>query len=342
MESSTGKPIWEPVTVTFGTKPDLVQIIDAATALGYLFSIVKPPKGIDVNWKQYWLPLLALFSRCLYLAFVDLRPDLDMDLAISFVPTMACVMYASQEFGTNDLEKPLMFGASTPYAAFKDFEDQDLESRKERARTWRRTNVLVADLHLQSSACLPLSSKVIPDLERHLHLSVLGEKFLNNPRPLPLHEGLDTLANQIKDRLLAEHKPCKARPLLSLLTSQPTQSSLQSLLRRVIKRRYALTFGPENDAALIQAFKDTLSYYITPHILPFGAGLRGTTQEIPLTPRDRSTISDIVDELWDDNHVRTSAFTKLQNVIDQHQKHDQPALGAYGKCAETYPMVGVG
>jgi len=80
-----------------------------------------------------------------------------------------------------------------------------------------------------------------------------------------------------------------------------------------------------------------LRYYVTPHIFYKGKG-----QELLLSDDDQSSVSLIVDNLWSSDELRASAFMKLQHIIDQHQEENVPPLGAFGKCAETYPVVGVG
>lgn len=43
-ENDTNQPEVDPVTVHFGPNHDYLEIIDGAAALGYLFSIVSPPR----------------------------------------------------------------------------------------------------------------------------------------------------------------------------------------------------------------------------------------------------------------------------------------------------------
>jgi hypothetical protein len=117
---------------------------------------------------------------------------------------------------------------------------------------------------------------------------------------------------------------------------------LYSLMQKVISRRFALTSDVEKDQELSVSFQAVLAYYITPHVFPFGPGNVAKQNELSLNLVQKSTIWSIVDVLWQDEEFRGLAYQKLELLIDEHQSQNQPPLNVYGKCAETYPVVGVG
>ena len=93
----------DPVVITFGPNSTSIEIVDGTAALSYLFSILKPPDK-EANWKTYWTPLLVLFSKFLYLAFID--DDIgnnneDNKMKMTEVPIMANVMYLAESKDVN-------------------------------------------------------------------------------------------------------------------------------------------------------------------------------------------------------------------------------------------------
>lgn len=87
-----GQPIIQPVMVPFGAAPNLqMGIVDGASALGYLFSVVSYPQNFQPTWQNYFLPLTVLYAWSVYLAYINYDPTLP--LSIDAVPSMACIMY---------------------------------------------------------------------------------------------------------------------------------------------------------------------------------------------------------------------------------------------------------
>jgi hypothetical protein len=272
----------------------------------------------------------------LYLAFI--KVEAEMDVAIERVPTMACVMYTSSGIEIKSSQAPVMFGATLPYGTLKRLEDKELKGQKERARRWRRNNILIADLAKHSKALLPLSASALPDLERYLHRLIIGVPDPEAPEECPLYEGLENRASDIEQRLLNENADYATRKHDKLFGKNGTRQILQPLLRRIIQRRYELQTAPKSDPALLGYFQDVLRYYVKPHIFAKNGGV----SEVPLTSEDEFAVEMIMNDLWGVADVRDRAFAKLEFLIDRHQEDDVPPLGTYGKCAETYPVVGVG
>jgi hypothetical protein len=98
--------------VSFGPRSTQKQIVDGAAALGYLFSVLEVPVGVTPSWDTYWIPLLTLFSKCLYLAFI--RPQSIGKPLVGGIPVMANVMYLPQgdSLGMETSLRPFAFGAS--------------------------------------------------------------------------------------------------------------------------------------------------------------------------------------------------------------------------------------
>jgi len=187
------------------------------------------------------MPLLVLFCRCLYLAFVTRSPDADR--AVTCVPSMASVMYAKDgvAFGTSQI--PAMFGATLPYSPLKIHEVKDLTGQKERARKWRLKHVLVAGLKKQQpSACLPLNAKVLSDVARGLHRLIVGTAERPIPKVgHPLHKDLALLTSDIEQRLVAGKTDWAVVKHTNLASKMITKGDLEPLLITVIQRWWELT-----------------------------------------------------------------------------------------------------
>lgn len=57
-----------PETVSYGASK--ISINDGPSALGYIFSIAASNASLPRTYSSYAVPLLAIYSRCLYLAYI--------------------------------------------------------------------------------------------------------------------------------------------------------------------------------------------------------------------------------------------------------------------------------
>lgn len=123
-----------PSATYFGPGDTPIQFIDGAAVLGYIFSIVRPAQGITPTCQSYWLPMLLLCSRCLYLAFVTL--DDKEEFSHLGVPNMANIMYhhpKSMSESFDYQEWPYMFGATLPGEAHG---DKNFKENRDLASAW--------------------------------------------------------------------------------------------------------------------------------------------------------------------------------------------------------------
>lgn len=86
----------DPETVSYGASK--ISINDGPAALGYIFSIVASNADFPRTYNNYAVPLLAIYARCLYLAYVRGEGGL---LDENCVPFMASCMYNTTLAGTN-------------------------------------------------------------------------------------------------------------------------------------------------------------------------------------------------------------------------------------------------
>jgi len=119
-----------PVMVTFGAAQ--IGINDGPSALGFIFSIANPPATALPQlrtFENYALPLLALYSRCLYLAYIK--------NGVAYVPKMSCGMYAS---GLNPF--PLLLGSTYVTSSSNSQRQAFEEGLRQMMNRWRRQSVI--------------------------------------------------------------------------------------------------------------------------------------------------------------------------------------------------------
>lgn len=80
----------DPETVSYGASK--ISINDGPAALGYIFSIAASNAAFPRTYNNYAVPLLAIYSRCLYLAYVLCEGGLPNEKG---VPFMASCMYTT-------------------------------------------------------------------------------------------------------------------------------------------------------------------------------------------------------------------------------------------------------
>ncbi|TKW56003.1 hypothetical protein CTA1_11387 [Colletotrichum tanaceti] len=92
-QAQGGQAVAHPIMVPYGNAQ--MGIVDGPTALGYIFSVVSPPAGPQPTWQDYFLPLAALYSWAVYLAYICSLgaqvPDIEA------VPRMTCVTYLERQ-----------------------------------------------------------------------------------------------------------------------------------------------------------------------------------------------------------------------------------------------------
>lgn len=80
----------DPETVSYGASK--ISINDGPSALGYIFSIAASNAAFPRTFKNYAVPLLAIYARCVYLAYILGEGGLPDEKG---VPYMANCTYAT-------------------------------------------------------------------------------------------------------------------------------------------------------------------------------------------------------------------------------------------------------
>jgi hypothetical protein len=144
---------------------------------------------------------------------------------------------------------------------------------------------------------------------------------------------------EVKERTLNGESVAVSR----FLVLDGTSIILRPLLSRLIQRCYNATTSVETDPELNIIFQKVIKFYIAPHVYPGGVKKDDPCKETPLLPEEERTIRKIVEGLWEEPGFKAKAFAKLRYVIhDQEVNNNPKSQSDFGKCAETYPAVGVG
>ena len=240
-----------------------MPIVDGASVLGYLFSLIPAPP--DASWNDHWFPLLLFFSKCLFLAFsVD---DADEKTLWYGVPVMATIMYLPSNTVTGSgLQRPFMFGATVATNLFHESQDATTIERKGLAITWRREQILKGNLEALGAEELPsLDLNTLNLLQEDLYGLLLGEKKTTDLILAPLHKDLFRESTKIKDSIMKDrnYEGVSVLGARMFLDDNRTRTKMTRLLSRIILHRYSAKYTPDNQET-IHAYKDLLLYYITP------------------------------------------------------------------------------
>jgi hypothetical protein len=204
-QTESGRHVIEPITVQFGSDNEPLELVDGGSALGYMFSIAQAPVGAD--WHTYWLQLLILFSKCLYLAFTAHSFPHDIEGNISRVPVIANVIYLPRKERPSELQHhAFMYGATIPTASANSKDDEC----RTLAIVWRRNHVLKRTLEtlFDDRGLEIVETGVLHRLRRRLNGLILGTMGPASTdtvtKPLAgkaLHEGMKEVKDSIRSKL---------------------------------------------------------------------------------------------------------------------------------------------
>ncbi|KAF4453771.1 hypothetical protein F53441_3597 [Fusarium austroafricanum] len=151
-DDATGEAVTEglaPITVDLGTA--LVQIADGPGALAYILSVATPqisPPEPSAFVNEWVIPLLAVLSRCIYLAYlyddiVGTKPTDTSRPDLTSVPLMSCAMWFIGPVG----QKTYYMLGSTYVTGTNAAENEVSDTQKTRLMNiWRRVDLIDTQL----------------------------------------------------------------------------------------------------------------------------------------------------------------------------------------------------
>ncbi|KAK3681140.1 hypothetical protein B0T22DRAFT_445817 [Podospora appendiculata] len=297
--------IGDLIIVTFGHGQ--LAINDGPSALGYIFSIAQAPAAgppFASPWDDYVLPLPAIYSRCLYLAYFGTmipnphnpdNPSLLWWDSYQNVPWIAGAMYF-----TDDANQLRVLFSSTYLAGRENYAQTQAMTRAKQKmmNQWRAADVLNPALQFY-------------DPHRVLPPPVLREAALINTT-------FDAVRVIFRNAWLQIHpaQDIEAMPLAEIWDRRPFGEQIRNTIRAVVNVRWAPGYNRNNNA-IDNAFRPVFDLY-------FGE----LTNVMPVAHRN-----DILDMLDRYHYWVTSNDPALayggQNVQ------------GYGRYCETYPIAGL-
>ncbi|KAF1840929.1 uncharacterized protein K460DRAFT_359472 [Cucurbitaria berberidis CBS 394.84] len=331
----------KPLVVSFGSQDAQLLITDGASALGYLFSITSPPPHISVLWSEYLMPLLTLFSKCLFLAFVI--DHTDKAYALSGVPVMANVMYLSNEVALENSSRPFFFGATISSAPYHKPTEVQFKHGRGLVTTWRRDHLLLPALRSHQQTLPPLDPTLHTVLVSRLDALIRGHPNVSMSDP---RYALDAnifskswpVRQKVLNRVSLGGTPAVVPPH-RLLRDNGTKATLQELLKKMVAHVYVESFDRQ-DPIIHADYQKLLRFYVAPHIFPPSTPQLPTPPEVVLVQEEVLIVDGILASLWSSHS--NAALDKLTYLRYMQEKHEQPEhTTAFGRCAETYPVVAI-
>jgi len=331
--------------VDFGTHTpkNQLRIVDAPTALGYIFSVAIPPA--NPTWLNYYLPLAALYCRCLYLAFIrDRVSDTDLTIveAVADLPIMSCVMYN----GPNQNIR-YVYG-STPAKITGGIPSKLVERTNAASMLdrFRRQNVLEPALLLANpNSRVPLySPRRINDLATKLWSQLKDTaEFDSDVDPLrTTAQNLQTAVINIYE-MLPQYQPgtLQALPLNKVFGHAVWKEALMVDLRTIVRDRFlnAAAYNRNNlGQAVVAAWRGVIKTYIAPHIYTkldtaFALQIVDPASQAAVD----QTVGQALGNLW--QGFSASFLNELDNL--HQQQINKPDHTPFGRCAETYCVIGM-
>ncbi|KAI1177886.1 hypothetical protein F4777DRAFT_540723 [Nemania sp. FL0916] len=338
--------IVEVVTLAdFGTATpkERLQIVDGATALGYIFSVATPPA--NPTWLSYYLPLAALYCRFLYLAYVLDRTgganpgvfDASADL-----PQMSCVMYAGETHTVR-----YIYGAT---AAKIPGDDPDRAAERINAPVmldrYRREQVLAPALNREVPGVqIPrYSPRRIADLATRLWTRLAVTAEFNS-----LVDPLRTMATNLQTsiiniyELLPTYPPgtLQALPLARVFGHAVWKQALLTDLKIIVRDRFLhpAAYDENNlNAPVVAAWENAIKNYIAPHIYlktdtAFAVNIADPASQTAVD----IAVNQIINPLW--AQFRATFLQQLEDLFQEQM--NRPDHTPFGRCAETYCVAGM-
>ncbi|XP_014556029.1 hypothetical protein COCVIDRAFT_27107 [Bipolaris victoriae FI3] len=345
-----------PIKVPIGQPGhfDYLQITDGATALAYVFSIVKPTVA-KPTWTTYYGPLLIIFARCIHLAFVIPFPFAATiadqgGVLPSDIPMMAGIMYLISDNPVFMLSASMMYETASTGAV-----QVERQRRAALQDQWRFETLLGQSLDLvpwergepivNLPKFPPISAR---DLFRNMYLSLFRLNIFRDAIVQPIQasllamfintappdqKGAIPLGFQRGFVFVANH---------SFLRSQLEKNQLDEN-RGTNLLAVCFDENAPDPVSLQRAFEPLITFRLALHMFPPRAQKLnlpdGNQKEIPLSDPVKAALATAVTAFYTANIATLSqwALTFHSNVISRRIRSEKNA--PFGRCAETYGVA---
>ncbi|KAL6714839.1 hypothetical protein ACLMJK_007099 [Lecanora helva] len=331
--------IADPCNVKSGTAQRNLQIMDGAAALAYLFSIAKPP--LNPTWRNYFLPLLVILSKCLYIAFIDQGGgDANLPESITSVPFMSCVTYI-EGWPSNRFTFGSCFTTGPQSNAQNALTSHE---RRQLLDVWRRrllNSALIANSKITgpSKPLGPLCPRFVKSLTEKFYVTLFTNKKGPAIDSKDAKSSFDFIAKMLLGLLIANKivQPGVAEimPLEDFWRIEPFKANLVNALVPLIEHVFDTAYDLSG-AIVAGLCRDVLKVYVTPYALPIRVGGQWPSLKPYPEPTELKNSKDAtVTVLW--TKSMPSVITTLKTLREAFlMGKDPPQCPIYGRCAETY------
>ncbi|KAJ5970782.1 uncharacterized protein N7479_000700 [Penicillium vulpinum] len=328
----------DPLNVKFGASSPVqeLELVDAPSALAYLFSVAIPPP--NPTWNDYYLPMLILLSKCLYLGFIDSSEDagskpLKYKERLTGVPMMACIMYT--ERGDRDYNR-YMFGSTFAVRAKSVGPGRSLTDKQQvLLDSWRRR---LMNRTLKSpdpfSPFTRLAPLFLNQLCGDLYIRLVGNKTFNQSATIAF-ETIKVL------QMALTPGPAEEIERRSLYAIVEFKEKIEVSLVAAIQGRFNSTYyEKEYRSQLRFLLNDFLELTIIPKLFPKRASANDgfdLANQKPEPATDKYLVAKKIamESFWS---TAVGAITKEIDHLLWDVELDilTPNCSVWGRCAETY------
>ena len=339
------EPVADPLLVQFGASDPLetLELVDGPSALAYLFSIATPVA--QPTWQNYYLPMLVLLSKCLYLAFIGNEGD--ETTRITGVPFMSCVTFVETE---NRKYNRYIFGSTFAVGPGSDAAASVMQMKHQILMdNWRR-ELMNRILHKETSIVFPTFPRFpFTPLSPKYHRQLCSDLFVRlvNTGNIAKAAIAAFSAVSVAQRFEMSQKKILFDfiPQEDLFAIYKYRTAIEESLKKVIMDRFDLGYEPHStDLPVI--LSDFVKLFLVPRLLqPRKLPSKGKLElDSPLDEPDSPPYLAVKEaalrSFW------LAANNSVQEVVDSlytaiTYNTVRPQGSTWGRCAETYCFSGM-
>ncbi|PTB36135.1 hypothetical protein M441DRAFT_151457 [Trichoderma asperellum CBS 433.97] len=359
----------DPVTVPWGPNNRDLKIIDGPAALGYIFSVATPPNG--ATYDNYLVPLQAIYSRCLYLAYIRKIGNPEPVNNVGDPPAMSSCIYF------RDADNQLWFLLGSTYIltyAVDGSDTADHNAKRRLMNGWRREQILNPALQSYNpNRRLPPIPHVLPPVLELAVAEAIWKSLFNTPlgidnaitynTNLPALDPWITVPENLADaqfqlvrtavnaawRAVPNPQDLVPFPRTGHWDRGPFKNALRAALLNVVRLRWELGIN-RNDIAIQAAYRQVFDIVFVPRMFQPTANNKPNTllpefdpgQVLPNYMALKDTLFATLYGPANTSPVLRmldNLYTWVNNGND-YLAFAGPSVQRYGRCAETYPIAG--
>lgn len=358
------------MTVPWGPNNQDLKIIDGPAALGYIFSVATSPNG--ATYDNYLVPLQAIYSRCLYLAYIRKIGNPEPVNNVGDPPAMSSCIYF------RDAGNQLWFLLGSTYVltyAVDGYDTADHNAKRRLMNGWRREQIINPALQSYNpNRRLPPNPHVLPPVLELAVAEAIWKSLFNKPlgidnaitynTNLPALDPWVTVPENLADaqfllvrtavnaawRAVPNPQDLVPFPRTAHWDRGPFKNALRAALLNVVRLRWELGVN-RNDIAIQTAYRQAFDIMFVPRMFQPTANNKPNTLLPEFDPGQvLPNYMALKDTLFATLYGPASTSPVLRmldnlytwvNSGNDYLAFAGPSVQRYGRCAETYPIAGI-